>query len=837
MSKPASGSGIIYRGEAQVQCRPAICGQCQRYSTLRSYTARKWLALGSVPIVPLGSARIVDECPVCGHRQGEASADQAAAGEVSIPALREDFARDPQNARAAQALHHALREAVDNPGIEEVGAILRDRFPEDPDTLAYLAEDAWYVGEYEQARQWLEKSLQIDPSCRRALAVRALEHLREGRLAEGRALLAEIGAESAPDPDCFVYLGEVFQDASRHADALEMFRLALEAAPALAHDKVFRKAAVRSELAVGQPGSVVPPLAWHARPLVRAAAAIVLLLGTLLGSNYYIRENQRVFVVNGYPVECVLRIAGGQLAVPPGTHLEIGLPEGEYTAEVLGPRPETIPVKLSTPFWERWSTKPAYVINPGGAALLVSQSVAYSEDKKQVKNTGTQQLHLGEKFVAFPQLDYPFEPFPETLDEYRTTGKFKFRIDIAGVPPEEIFQSLRERGKLAEAMNIAEWQLQMAPEAPMLLGPYFAVAQQLQQQDRAYGLLGKMLEHRPVLMKWHRFHQDLAQRNGLREAVLKEYDTFLQMQPDDPAAHYLRGRLATGVAEARPYYLKAAELATNYAYAQYALGYCDVSVGDWPAAKARFEEACRLDPEIEEFFEARFKARLAVRDFEALQTELEPMVKQDPTDYVAALALFQVWLTKNELEKAKQVYEGFRKAVPDALRGTPDPQGKHLLANFQYAQGDFEGILSSINNRSAARYYAIVELGRTDEMLQLLRPEVERMQADALLISAVALRAQGRASEADEFWNLAVQRFEGGLAEQRRVAALLKQETPPSLDAVKDLLVSVPEKIALTAALAQKHPGQRAAFLEFARTLNVLRAFPYHLVNRLIEAG
>ncbi len=820
-----------------MQCRPAVCTQCQRYSTLRSYDTQKWLGLGAIPILPLGTVRVEGECPVCGHRQGEATAKPAAVSIASIEELKAQFALDPENARVGRDLHYALFEEGEYAEAEAVARILLERFPNDPETLAYLGDAARELDQLDEAIRLYEQAYRIDPACRTALAGQAWVYWRTGKFEEARALLPELEGGTAEDPEPFLELAHDLRRSGRHAEALDVYHYVLYSMGTYDSDKDFRKAVQESEKAAGRTTSMLSPVRWYSRPIGRLLLVLLVVGGGIFGSNYYYKQNQRLFIVNGYPVDCALKIAGGEFTLPAGTQLEIGLPEGEYVAEVVSPRPESIPVKMQTPFWKRWTAVPGYVVNPGGAALLVSQSVAYAADGRQVKNTGTQTLHLGERMVSLPQLDHPFEQFPEQIDDFRPMGKFKFRIDFVGNPPEEIFEALRQRGKPQDALNLAEWQLQLYPENPWLLAGYFNLAIQLREQDRAHGLLTNMLARRPVLMKWHRFHQDLAQRNGMRDEVVQEYDAYVQLNPEDAAAQYLRGRLATGVAEARPYYLRAAALATNYAYAQFALGYCAVARGDWEEARPRFEAACRLDPQTEEFFEARFKARLAVRDFEALQQELEPMLKDDPTDYIAALALYQVWLERGDAEQAKLVLERFRAAAPPQLKGTPDPEGRLLIANFLYAQGDFERILTSVTNRSAVRYHAIVELGRSDELIEMVRPEANRMLPDALLLAAVALRSQGRAAEAQEFWDLAVKKFQTGMPDHRRVAELLSQETPPDLETVKDVLLSLPEKLSLALALAQKHPANRAAYAEFARRLNVTRTFPYHLANRLTASG
>jgi len=793
--------------------------------------------LGAIPILPLGTVRVEGECPVCGHRQGEGTAKPAAVSTASIEELKGVFEREPDNAPAGQRLHAALREAGQTNEAEAMAQLLQERFPEDAGTLAYFGETARAARLEDEARRLFEQAYRADPNCRPALAGQAWALWSLGKHEEGRLLLAELKADPTEEPEPFVRLARQLQQSGQHAEALELYGYALAARPACGQEKPFRAEVQRSEQAAGPGASLLPGVPLLARPVVRWAMVLLVCIGAVLGSNYYYKQNQRLFIVNGYPVDCALKIAGGEFTLPSGTQLEIGLPEGDYVAEVVSPRPESIPVKMHTPFWKRWTAVPGYVVNPGGAALLVSQSVAYAADGRQVKNTGTQTLHLGESMVSLPQLDHPFEQFPDQVDDFRPMGKFKFRIDFVGNPPEEIFEALRQRGKPQDALNLAEWQLQLYPENPWLLAGYFNLAIQLREQDRAHGLLTNMLARRPVLMKWHRFHQDLAQRNGMRDEVIQEYDAYVQLNPEDAAAQYLRGRLATGVAEARPYYLRAAALATNYAYAQFALGYCAVARGDWEEARPRFEAACRLDPHTEEFFEARFKARLAMRDFEALQQELEPMLKDDPTDYIAALALYQVWLERGDAEQAKLVLERFRAAAPPQLKGTPDPEGRLLIANFLYAQGDFEGILTLVTNRSAVRYHAIVELGRSDELIEMVRPEANRMLPDALLLAAVALRSQGRAAEAQEFWDLAVKKFQTGMPDHRRVAELLSQETPPDLETVKDVLLSLPEKLSLALALAQKHPTHRASYAEFARRLNVTRTFPYHLANRLTASG
>jgi hypothetical protein len=109
----------------------------------------------------------------------------------------------------------------------------------------------------------------------------------------------------------------------------------------------------------------------------------------------------------------------------------------------------------------------------------------------------------------------------------------------------------------------------------------------------------------------------------------------------------------------------------------------------------------------------------------------------------------------------------------------------------------------------------------------------EEFQSTWTLALAVACRETGNSSEAERWRLKAHDALAKGNEDSAQAAALLERATAPTLAEARTLTLPPQLKSVWLAALIQQHPEARASLSPLARSLNVDRTFPYHLVQRI----
>src|SRR6185312_5622578 len=90
----------------------------------------------------------------------------------------------------------------------------------------------------------------------------------------------------------------------------------------------------------------------------------------------------------------------------------INLPEGHFVAKISGPVQEEVAIDIHDSYFNRWTGKSLWLLNPGGAAILTLQHAVY---RAANPIPTTYQFIYGKSFQYFPRIDHPFEPLPHSV--------------------------------------------------------------------------------------------------------------------------------------------------------------------------------------------------------------------------------------------------------------------------------------------------------------------------------------------------------------------------------------------------------------------------------------
>lgn len=835
-----NGIGTHYYGQKKLEKRPGVCESCHRATELSSYDTRLWLVVFFLPVFPLRKKHILDYCPHCTRHRALDLAEWEGLAAKKLTEQMDKVKADPNDPQAAMDLCSALIAFGRHAEADQIMNRLQNTFPGDAKVLVFLGGTLDYLGRSAEAIPYYEQALKLNPELPEARVAVALDLVDKGKLEEARALLKFLDAPGQTRGVGALYaLATAYQNAARHQEALELFSLITERAPAMAQDKNFRKAVLLSERALGQKTSTLPPRRHNWKSILGWSTAAVVALVTALGSNYYIANDRELHVINGYEQPITVEVPRhGSVVVPRAGHETLRLAEGRHRATIKGAVNQTVDFTLQSGFWARWFKTPVYVLNPGGQAILIWEQTGYSKDKAG-EGQYTCQLHYGQPFVAFADVDYPFAEFPHSIkvDSRTSSTVFKTRVDHYRGRVDELIYSFLQRKDHVETLRLTEWHLRRHPEDTRWLPVYAYVARASNRAGQARDFLAAGVKRRPVEIAWHRIHQEM--RLEELPAVVAEYEALLQAEPTNSALLYLRGRLAGKVSETRRYAERAVAADTNNAYAHYLLGSMRGSVGDWAVARDAFAAACAQAPEEEQFQQSFFETRLALAEFAPLDKELRAALVKEPLDLGIHQKLCHLCLVQDERAKADTLLADYEKQLlakyPGQSRSVVDELRRFVL----YAAGDFAGLeKATAQDRSpagrATRFQALIETGQAAEAAKLFPlndPEIN--EPFHFLTVSLAWRDAGRVEEATAWRRRALELCGQGRAEYRLMAELLDRRQPVPLAEALDVSLPPQPKAIFLLALAQEFPQQSAGYADALRKLNVHRLYPFHLLNRL----
>lgn len=213
------------------------------------------------------------------------------------------------------------------------------------------------------------------------------------------------------------------------------------------------------------------------------ATVTVAAAGALAGSSWYIAQHRELQVVNGFrvPVEVTLD-DGPPLTVRPGERIPVTLAEGPHSAKVTaaGQVLTDTAFDMSSDFMARLYKRPAFVLNAGGGAAVMWEETVYGRPA----SPGGMRLYVGQAYVMFDDVSYPFAQFPETL---RTQGFSvrKTRVEILPISAEQVLSAPLNVVGISDRLALAEAHLKLAPDNQALIGAYRQVSQEHGQADRA----------------------------------------------------------------------------------------------------------------------------------------------------------------------------------------------------------------------------------------------------------------------------------------------------------------------------------------------------------------
>jgi predicted Zn-dependent protease len=824
-----NGIGTWYYGKRRIHRLKNTCSFCNRVAELESYDTTLYFVVLFVPLVPLGSKRILHSCPYCRKHRYVSLKKWEADKQQAISQLLEQVEKEPDNRDTilrAIGLAYAYQDEV---LFDKLATGLASHWLDDAAIQAQLGAAYGYFARRQEAEAAFRASLAVEdnPDVRKQLA---LTLLKQGRPEDAYPYLRPIlDNKAAADVGLIWLLVESYQAQGLHERALEIMDQRDAAFPDLADDKDIKKQRKISErhknsgkriasAYLGESGKAgYREGNWTAR--VPRLIPPLVLLGALcwyLGTAFWLGHSRRVFLVNGWDQPYTITIAGQEQTLPPGAVKGVRVPEGDVSVELTDAKVPLQPVhcRIETPFFSRPFTSPTFIINPDQVAVLIWEEIEYSE--RPGANGAPPHFYTGKALYTLQGIDYPFEPFPPTMSVSKGGTVKKTRVSMS--PQLTLEQRLSVARQALDHQALIEYGKQMLALNPNDVFVLFWLLGNMQGQE-ALDFLHPGLAARPVRVEWHRAYQDLMEKLHPEEDRRPRYRQLVAEMKGNPDALYLLARVEEADLDAAEQYLhQAAEANPPSIYALHALGFNALVEGRFPDAVRWAEKAHQLDPQNVVVSRGYQQALMAAKKYDELIKQLSVYQDKPGQKFFALQEQMQVYALKGDQKNAEaRIHEAILylgKRVNGPERGRLELSMRAALAS---CHKDVPGYLKYAIEPNKPTFYPTLLQGKLTKAAELVE-EDQALDQHALLY-LFALKA-GDQKLAEGQWQALQKALAKDHGHSRALGEMLAGRQPVKVEQIRRFHLMPNQKRVLLVVVARRYPETAKELLPLAKTLD-----------------
>lgn len=846
-----NGIGTHYYGKKNLQTRNGVCQYCQKETLLESYETRLWGVVLFIPLLPLGRKQIINYCPLCTRHQVMSAKEWAETSRTIVKGVEEKLTTAPDDPETMIQAHAELN-AIGK--IEEAGVLaenIRAKFAANCEVQLYLAD--WYRnhGHAKEAKTCLKQALAADPKNPHARCGVAVCCIQENQLDQAEELLAcmnEKGPHQNPGP--LLLLAQAQQQAQQPKKALETCQRTALLFPELAEkDKTFRKQVKEIEQDLGRPNSMLPKRPLLSRIWVKNAVITVVVVTAAMTLfffiNQYQRGHQHLYLLNRTGIHTTVAIDGVQVPVDNGVK-DYVLAEGAHHAVITfaDKRPEqTLDFSLGDGFWARYFDHPCSILNIGSAAVLLWEETVYSANPQKGKN-GKIKLNVGNPFICYRNIDFPFQAFPKTIS-IEGSSVTKHRVSALRFPIKQIIFILQDRGvPPANQLTFLEAHLPQSPNEPLLLVFYASIGIKSGNATRCLQFLRRGIQTRLQDVEWHRMYQTLCLMSGEQAKLIAEYNNLLKKNPKNAKLLYLRGRLEPEITPAIKYFDQAIALDPKFSRALLAKAWQLGARGDFATAEKISSQALLLPNPPIAATSYLWTLRYALGKYKILAQQARKNLGKNPCsleqekDFLAAL------MAQNKGTQAATAILNFKTAVEKKIPADPYALKSRAQIALAYLQNDAPRMVDALKQIKNDAIRAPLALQHKIEYApQTIPPpgdlSKQLVAYDYLLIS-IAQNLDGNKKAAQTWWEAALVAFRNSqelIPCRQEILTILKKIDHNTISRVDRLGLSLENKRILYAAIKPFVPVEdRAKVAARLKLFNTSPYFPHHLLARVVKA-
>jgi predicted Zn-dependent protease len=826
-----NGIGTWYYGKGRIHRRKGTCSYCNRVGELESYDTTLYFVVLFLPIIPMGSKRVLEACPHCRKHRALSLKKWEAIKAQDIARLLEQLEKDPDDRNNVMAAIGLAVSYQDEGLFDKLAGTLASHRRDDAAIQSQLGAAFGYFSRHPEAEAAYRASLAVEdnPSVRQQLA---LALLKQDRPEDSVPYLQHVLDNKTQESAGLIFLiVEAYQAKGMHQEALAVMDQRAIAFPELEQSKDIQKQRktslryldsgkkVRSAY-LSESGKVgYQEGSWKAK--VPRLVAPLLLAGILcwyLGTAIWLGYARKVHFVNGTSAPYTVSINGESRDLLPGVATAIRVPEGEITTDLNAPGlpVETIECHIETPFFSRPFANHTFVINPDRAAVIMWEEVEYAA--KPPPGTPPTRFHLGKVLHAFEGIDYEFTPFPETVPLEKGHSVKKTGISLLANLNSEARISVAERTLSPnEQIDYGKRLATLTPRDEISL---YWVVSKLPDAD-ALEFLKARLADRPLLVEWHRAYQHIMDRAHPEQNLVPEYKKNAAENSQNPDAIYLLARISDhDMDESDRLLRQAADASPPSAYALHALAYNALIQARFSEAVAWSEKAMRLAPYNVVINTGYREALSAAGKYDELISLLREDQNVPGRKVTALMGIVGAYAAKKDWAKADSVIEETMKTLQGRQVGGAQTLRAVLKSVICCAKKDVPGYLAACPQDSpAAPFMAALMRKNLKEAGELAARGGDSAINQHALVYIAANKA-GNKELAKAEWSRLLEVLKKSGARNRRVAELLSADKSFNADTFCRLPSEISQKRVLLVVAALRYPGEKKKFLELARKLD-----------------
>lgn len=829
MPTVVNGIGTWHYGKRRIHRRRGTCPFCHRLADLESYDTTNYFVVAFVPLLPLGSKRVLEACPACQRFRVTPLKKWEQAKARDVAAVLSQLEENPDDRETTLKALGLATTYQDEPLFNKLAAGLAGHRPDDADLQRQLAAGYAYFGRWDQAEAAYRAALvaREDPEVRDQLAVVLL---KQGRPDAAREYLRDILPSRNQDRIGLIQLLiEGYQAEGRHQDALDLMAQRDAAFPELASLKEFIKQRKLSEknldsgkpirsTALGDPSRAGSSEGGPGARLARfvGPAVAVALLAWYFGAAVWISHNRTVHLVSGSPKPYAVAVNGVEHQLAPGAELAVAVPEGEVTLEFPGRplpiAPET--VEVSSPFFSRPFARHTFVVNPDRLAVVVWEQRIYSSQPGAAPPAAAPRPNMGRALYSFEGIDYEFEDFPQQI---RGKGSVLTRSRVSALPP------LSPEVRLTAARGLLQPNAHVdTVKRSLLFDPddsfTFEWLLGHSTPNDALAFVTAGLDVRPPLVLWHRAYQDLTEKTNPGDDLTPRYRKLVEECPGNGDALYLLARVAQDADEADQTLRRAAAAQPPSAYALYAVGYRAVEQGEFDEAVRWMDKAVAVAPSNFMLRKGRCIGLFAAGHYKAIREELHADEQSAESRTTALMDEVRFYAAIGDAAAARAVAGRVGELVPDSERDRARRTLDAIIdTTLCCARRDVGGFLrAAARLPDPPRFHVALLQGKLADASAALGNDRDQAIAGHALLYLAAGKA-GDTNRAESELKALTAELAKGRRYQRQLADVLAGRKPPDVSALRRLPVDPGQKAVLLAAVARRHPESAKELLPLAR--------------------
>jgi len=838
-----NGFGTWYYGKRNVHVHAAGCEFCSRYEKLKSYDTTLYFTALYIPLIPLGSKRIIDECPVCRKHRVAKLADWNQQRAEAIEKAVRTYNENSGDVEAAKTLIGMSVFFEDETIFLVESEKIEARHGNNAQVMASLARAYSFFNYNDAAVATQERLIALeDTPATRYFAALLYLHTDQPANAAGH-LSHNLEAHQQCDPMLLEMTVRGLQSQGMHPEAIALIEQAYAAAPATQELKPIAKLLKQSQKLslsgkrVGRsPVPKTEPTAgvnrgWNLAKYI-GPGIVALLILTMCLVSWNLENNPKVYLVNGLDRDYSVSIAGHKYRIRAGDAVRISVAEGDVTATMTGDNPPPIDPQtchISTSFFTRLFQKDVFAINPDRAAVLVYQHIRYSASPSNDEEPQTT-FHGGDFLTHWSSVDFPFSQPPNSI-KLDSNSSSAWRTHVEAMPKLEWKQKLliamSQFGK-EKGLEIFRNEVAYGTEDSFKMAALAA----LMEPEEAIAFFKTRLDDRPLQVGWHRAYQSVMERAHPEMDLEPEYERVYASESTSADALYLLGRVTSDWRKQEERFIAASRMTPASPYALYALAYGCISSGRFVEGLAYSNRAVELAPGDEAFRQMQAELLHATGQYAALSSAermkdtsnvMNSQIIQEEVYY-----LLRMKKLADAENRAKAYVRVLREDGEDDFANQTEASLLGLIAYVRGNEAEVRRFKDSPEGHPYATSGALLSGDFGDKSIP--QPGTEGFDSTVGLIAYAMATARDNELVANRFLgpSTALLRAAARQEEERRAADWLEGDVAPPMDEIVQLTLPVEKKRVILIALFAKFPSLRGELDAFVQKMNFDRR-PHHL--------